>query len=66
RNAVVHRSIPSLPLDPRQPHAPKLITNPYQSTTLNLSLCNNCFAAAFIFQVLLERWRRRGFHSNAI
>jgi F0F1-type ATP synthase membrane subunit a len=36
---VVHRSIPSLPLDPRQPHAPKLITNPSESITLNLSLC---------------------------
>jgi hypothetical protein len=37
---VVHSSPAHLPLDPRQPHDSKLNTNPSQSTTLNLSLCN--------------------------
>jgi hypothetical protein len=47
---MVHRRIPSLPLDPRQPHTPNLSRSSKLSITLNLSL--------YLYQYgLLLLWR---------
>ena len=50
RNAVVYSTPPVLPLNPRQPHPPKLTTSLSTSITLNLSLyLEPAFTWLFIF-----------------